>query len=149
MKEQILNVFQELGFLMTDLEELGYGFHYEGNNYLYMPNDKDEDFLSISIPAMLEVTDENIDTVYRVMDKVNAKIKYVKANKMGDNVWLFYERELMGGDDLETTISQMIRHLDSSANFFNGVLKQLTDDVNEDEVNDDNEENEESNDDNE
>ena len=37
MKEQILNVFATLGFQLEEMEGFGYGFQYEGINYLFMP----------------------------------------------------------------------------------------------------------------
>ena len=39
MKEQILNVFATLGFQLEEMEGFGYGFQYEGINYLFMPNE--------------------------------------------------------------------------------------------------------------
>ena len=53
MKEQILNTFAAMGFQLEEMEGFGYGFRYEGINYLYMPNDDDEDFLNIAVPAQL------------------------------------------------------------------------------------------------
>ena len=41
MKEKILNALRELGFELEEMENFGYGFRYEGINYLYMPNDDD------------------------------------------------------------------------------------------------------------
>ena len=59
MKEKILNTFATMGFQLEEMEGFGYGFRYEGINYLYMPNDDDEDFLNLAIPAILEVTEDN------------------------------------------------------------------------------------------
>lgn len=101
MKEQILNTFVTLGFQLEEMEGFGYGFRYEGINYLYMPNDDDEDFLNISIPAIVEVAEDNAQPALMLMDKLNSSLKYVKANRMGDSIWLFYERELYGGEDFE------------------------------------------------
>lgn len=96
MKEKILEAFKALGFEMEDMEGLGYGFQYEGRHYLYMYNEDDEDFLNISIPAVMDLDDENNVGFYQVMDKINGTLKYVKANKLNDSMWLFYERELLG-----------------------------------------------------
>ena len=57
MKEQILNVFATLGFQLEEMEGFGYGFQYEDINYLFMPNEDDEEFLNISVPAILEIND--------------------------------------------------------------------------------------------
>ena len=114
MKEQILNTFAAMGFQLEEMEGFGYGFRYEGINYLYMPNDDDEDFLNIAVPAIVEINDENIHAVHLLMDKLNSTLKYVKANKLGDSMWLFYERELYGGEDFEKLLSRMILHLEAA-----------------------------------
>ena len=113
MKEQILNVFATLGFQLEEMEGFGYGFQYEGINYLFMPNEDDEEFLNISVPAILEINDDNLHAALMLMDKMNSTLKYVKANKLGDGLWLFYERELFGGEDLEKLVSRMILHLEA------------------------------------
>ena len=82
MKEQILNTFAAMGFQLEEMEGFGYGFQYEGINYLYMPNDDDEDFLNIAVPAIVEINDENIHAAHLLMDKLNSTLKYVKANKL-------------------------------------------------------------------
>jgi hypothetical protein len=141
MKEQVLNALQALGFQLEEMEDLGYGFRYEGIDYLYMPNDNDDDFLSISVPGLVEITEENAATTYKVMDRINATVKYVKANKMGRGMWMFYERELFGGEDLEILITRMVLHLESAVNFFRNALERSMDDDEESEDNVDTNEN--------
>ncbi len=101
MKEKILDAFKALGFEMEELEAFGYGFEYEGKHFLYMYNEDDEDFLNLALPAVLDMDDEDNVGFYQVMDKINGTLKYVKANKLNDSMWLFYERELFGGEDLK------------------------------------------------
>ena len=125
MKEQIVNTFAAIGFQLEEMEGFGYGFRYEGINYLYMPNDDDEDFLNIAIPAILEVTEDNAHAVHMLMDKLNSTLKYVKANKLGDSVWLFYERELYGGEDYEKLLSRMILHLEAAINFYRNAMENI------------------------
>lgn len=122
MKEQILDAFKALGFEMEEMEGLGYGFQYEGKHYLYMYNEDDEDFLNISIPAVLDLDDENNVGFYQVMDKLNGTLKYVKANKLNDSMWLFYERELFGGEDLKQVLSRMILHLEAGFMFLHRAM---------------------------
>lgn len=122
MKEKILEAFKALGFEMEDMEGLGYGFQYEGRHYLYMYNEDDENFLNISIPAVMDLDDENNVGFYQVMDKINGTLKYVKANKLNDSMWLFYERELLGGEDLMQVISHMILHLEAGFMFLRRAM---------------------------
>jgi len=143
MKEQILNTFATMGFQLEEMEGFGYGFRYEGINYLYMPNDDDEDFLNIAVPAIVEINDENVHAVHMLMDKLNSTLKYVKANKLGDSMWLFYERELCGGEDYEKLLSRMILHLEAALNFYRNAManiKEELDSTDDDKPSGDNEE---------
>lgn len=129
MKEQILNTFAAMGFQLEEMEGFGYGFRYEGINYLYMPNDDDEDFLNIAVPAIVEINDENAHAAHMLMDKINSTLKYVKANKLGDSVWLFYERELYGGEDFEKLLSRMILHLEAALNFYRNAMANIKEEL--------------------
>ena len=128
MKEQILNVLTTLGFQLEEMGSFGYGFHYEGLNYLYMPYEDDEDFLNIAIPAILDMNDDNKQVALMLADNLNSTVKYVKASKLGDSLWLFYERELFGGEDLEKLVSRMILHLEAAMNFFRNTMAQIRED---------------------
>lgn len=132
MKEQILKVFATLGFQLEEMEGFGYGFQYEGINYLYMPNEDDEEFLNIAVPAILEINDDNTHAALMLMDKMNSTLKYVKANKLGDGMWLFYERELFGGEDLEKLVSRMILHLEAGMNFFRNTMASIKSELEKD-----------------
>ena len=122
MKEKILDAFKALGFEMEELEGFGYGFEYEGKHFLYMYNEDDEDFLNIALPAVLDMDDEDNVGFYQVMDKINGTLKYVKANKLNDSMWLFYERELFGGEDLKQILSRMILHLEAGLMFLRSAM---------------------------
>lgn len=116
MKEKILNAFKSLGFEMEDMEELGYGFDYEGLHYLWMNND-DEEFLNIAIPAVYDKSDSKELEFYQVIDKLNSMLKYVKVNEIGNSMWLFYEREMIGEEDFEKLLPKMIIHLEHAVRF--------------------------------
>lgn len=122
MKEKILEAFKALGFEMEELEGMGYGFDYEGKHFLYMYNEDDEDFLNISLPGVLDIDNENDTTFYQVMDKLNGTLKYVKAYKLNNSMWLFYERELFGGEDLKQVLSRMILHLEAGLMFLRRAM---------------------------
>lgn len=132
MKEQILNIFAMLGFQLEEMDSFGYGFRYEGINYLFMPNEDDEDFLNIAIPAILEINEDNVHAVFMLMDKLNSTLKYVKANKLGDSLWLFYERELFGGEELDKLVSRMILHLEAAMNFFRNTMENIKNELEKD-----------------
>lgn len=117
MKEKILDALRALGFELDDTGDVGFGFNYEGKHYLYLYNENDEDFLNISLPAVLSIDDDDNMDVYKIMDFLNSSLKYVKAYKIKDSVWLFYERELFGGEDLKQLLSHMILHLEAGITF--------------------------------
>lgn len=114
-KEKIIDTFRELGFLLEEIEDREwYSFSYEGNNYLYLYNSEDEEFLSISIPGIFDLKEDNANAFVSLEEMLNSTPKYVKAYKMGNSLWLFYERELLGDEDLKLVVSRMIMHLDAA-----------------------------------
>ena len=123
MKEKILEALKALGFELEEMDGLGYDFQYEGKHYLYMYNEDDEDFLNISLPAVLDIDEENNLDFYKVMDKLNGTFKYVKANKLSDSMWLFYERELFGDEDLKQLLYRMILHLEAALNYLRRAME--------------------------
>lgn len=40
-------------------------------------------------------------------------------------MWLFYERELYGGEDLEKLVSRMILHLEAAMNFYRNAMTNI------------------------
>ena len=55
----------------------GIAFKYEGFNFLYFKDTEDEQYFRLMMPAIFEVTDDNEETVLRVMNDVNSNIKVV------------------------------------------------------------------------
>lgn len=117
MKEKILEAFGYLGFKLEDGGNGGYSFTYEGLNLLFLYNENDEDFLNIALPGIIEADDGKVLQICALMGKINSTLKYVKAYLFGDSVWMFYERELLGGEDLPLVISRMILHLEAGLQF--------------------------------
>ena len=131
MKENLLETLKTLGFEVEDLQ-FGYGFEYEDKHYLFLPQDNDENFLSIALPAVMDIDDEEHAGNYRLMDELNSSMKYVKATRINDNVWLFYERQLFGNEDMEQMLSAMIMALEAAVNKLHNQLQKLMDDDDED-----------------
>lgn len=125
MKEKIMEAFAQLGFNLTEVENLGYAFSYEGINYLYLNSDDDEEFLNISVPGIYEVDEENATTYLAVCEKINSLRKYVKAYTFGDSLWIFYERALIGDENLEEVIRHMILHLAAALVFAHDIKEKI------------------------
>lgn len=125
MKEKIMEAFAQLGFNLTEVENLGYAFSYEGINYLYLNSDDDEEFLNISVPGIYEVDEKNATTYLAVCEKINSLRKYVKAYTFGDSLWIFYERALIGDENMEEVIRHMILHLAAALVFAHDVKEKI------------------------
>lgn len=126
MKEKILNAFKSLGFELEEIEELGHVFMYEGINYIWMSDTDDENFFSIGVPAILDKPDEEEVLFYQLVDKFNRTLKYIKLNIVGDSLWMFYERELFGGEeDLEELASRMIVQLEMAFRYFKKLSREV------------------------
>lgn len=125
MKEKILEAFRELGFQLEETEDIGYSFCYEGMNFLCIYNGNDEEFLNISLPAIYDLENENPLLRWILPEKINSTLKYVKAYAPSDNIWLFYERELLGNEDLAQLISRMIFHLEAAIQFVRKTIKEF------------------------
>ena len=144
MKEKVLDALKALGFETKDFE-IGYGFEFEGSHFLYLPSD-DEQFLSIALPSVHEFDEENELEGYKLMNKVNRQMKYVKATRINGDIWLFFERNLLGEEDLKEVLQQMIFSLEAAHFFMQDWEENAEDDNESDEDEDDNEFNEEEED---
>lgn len=138
MKDKILEAFENLGFNLKDTESLGYTFNYESINYLYMYNEDDEDFLNISVPSIYDLGENNKEKYEALKEKINSTLKYIKAYTLGGSLWLFYERNLLGKEDLEEVIRRMILHLAAALMFARGVIDKMDNGESDDGINDDN-----------
>ena len=125
MNEKILAAFENLGFNLEDIESLGFSFNYEGINYLYMYNEDDEDFLNISVPGIYDLEEDNKENYDALKEKINSTLKYVKAYTLGDSLWIFYERDLLGNEDLEEVIRHMILHLAAALMFARDSIEKI------------------------
>lgn len=138
MKEKILAAFENLGFNLEDNESLGFSFNYEGINYLYMYNEDDEDFLNISVPGIYDLEEDNKENYDALKEKINSTLKYVKAYTLGKGLWLFYERDLLGNEDLEEVIRRMILHLAAALMFARDSIEKIDKDESEEGSDNDN-----------
>ena len=125
MKEKILEAFAELGFQLEQMDDFGYGFSYEGTNFIFMPNADDEEFLNICVPGIYDLEEESPLSFIELMNKINSTLKYIKAYELGKSIWLFYERELFGDEDLAKVISRMILHLEAGLMFYRKAMAEI------------------------
>ena len=120
-----MEVFAELGFKLEQMDAFGYGFSYEGTNFIIMLNSDDEEFLNICVPGIYDLEEESPLTFIELMNKINSTLKYIKAYELGKSIWLFYERELFGDEDLMKVISRMILHLEAGLMFSRKAMSEI------------------------
>ena len=120
-----MEVFAELGFKLEQMDDFGYGFSYEGTNFIIMLNSDDEEFLNICVPGIYDFEEESPLTFIELMNKINSTLKYIKAYELGKSIWLFYERELFGDEDLMKVISRMILHLEAGLMFSRKAMSEI------------------------
>lgn len=112
-REEIMKAFGELGFRLGPIVESEWlSFSYEGNKYMYLSDNEEEEYLNISIPFIYELKDDNFNKFVKLEEWINYAFKCVKTSKRGNNLWLLYERKLQDGEDLKLVISHMIMSLD-------------------------------------
>ena len=124
MKEKILEAFENLGFNLEYNDTLGYSFFYEGINLLYMYNEDDETFLNISVPGIYDLEDGK-ETYDVLKEKINSTLKYVKAYTLCNSLWIFYERDLLGNEDLEDVIRRMVLQLAAALMFARDIIDKI------------------------
>lgn len=139
MKEKILEAFENLGFNLEYNDTLGYSFFYEGINLLYMYNEDDEAFLNISVPGIYDLEDGK-ETYDVLKEKINSTLKYVKAYTLCNSLWIFYERDLLGNEDLEEVIRRMVLQLAAALMFARDVIDKIENGESDKTTDDDNNE---------
>ena len=90
-----------------------------------MYNEDDEDFLNISVPGIYDLEEDNKGHYDALKEKINSTLKYVKAYTIGEGLCLFYERELLGNEDLEEVIRHMILHLAAALMFARDSIEKI------------------------
>lgn len=118
-KEIVIDQLKTMGFEPVNLGDVGVVFRYEDVNYLYMPDDDDEQFLRIVIPHLFEVTEENRVAVLDAMHETGLMLKYAKVCIMYENAaWAIYEHRLTSTDNLAELLEHIIRVLEATAHVF-------------------------------
>ncbi len=115
----------------------GIAFKYEGINFLYFNDPDDEQYFRLMMPAIFEVTEDNEDTVMRVMNDVNGNIKVVKLYTMdmqdedGKNnetsVWVAFEILADTTPELSDIVPRAISLLKGARIAFLAKLEEVAD----------------------
>ena len=81
LNKMMMEFLAEEGFRPHETE-FGIAFKSEGINFLYFKDEDDEQYFRLMMPAIFVVTEDNEETIMRVMNDVNGTIKVVKLYTM-------------------------------------------------------------------
>ena len=116
--------------------EFGIAFKQEGINFLYFKDEDDEQYFRLMMPAIFVVTEDNEDTIMRVMNEVNGTIKVVKLYTMdmedenGKNetsVWVAFEILADTTPELTDIVPRALALLRSARITFLAKLEEVAD----------------------
>ena len=114
----------------------GIAFKSEGINFLYFKDEDDEQYFRLMMPAIFVVTEDNEETIMRVMNDVNGTIKVVKLYTMdmedeqGKNeksVWVAFEILADTTPELSDIVPRAITLLRSARITFLAKLEEVAD----------------------
>lgn len=114
-----------MGFQLEPIADGAYGFRYEMSNMTISFDALDPDFLSLAAPQICEWDEDKAAELLCLIEQVNSMVKYVKAYRVNDDVWLFYEREVFEGDDLERTLVHMVLRLNAALEYARKMMEEL------------------------
>ena len=114
----------------------GIAFKSEGINFLYFKDEDDEQYFRLMMPAIFEVTEDNEETIMRVMNDVNGNIKVVKLytmemedenGKKDTSVWVAFEILADTTPELGDIVPRAINLLQGARIAFLSRLEEIAD----------------------
>lgn len=123
IKDNVLSALSALGFIPEEIEGFGYRFDYEGLTLVYSEEEEDTKCISLMVPNLFDITDENRVAVLETMVKISGKVKYVQPHIMFYNqVWINYQHYLGDNEVTPELIEHMIRVLTYATIKFNKII---------------------------
>ena len=118
-KKNIIKQMARLGFKGAwDEEKSIFAFKFEDINILYLPDEKDVNFLYFAEPKVYEVTEDNRPFVLELMNEVNQILKYAKTFIHEESVWISYEIRLFGNEDIKEVLEHCLHMLEAAHRAF-------------------------------
>lgn len=129
IKDKVLEILYQLGFQPELIDEnFGYRFEYEGLTILYAPEEDDAHTVTLMIPGIFDITDDNRVAVLEAVAALSSKMKFVQPNLTLDSVWLNYQHFLGEHEPAPELIEHMIRVLAVSIVHFHKIINNEGDD---------------------
>jgi hypothetical protein len=135
LNKLMMEFLAEEGFRPHETE-FGIAFKQEGINFLYFKDEDDEQYFRLMMPAIFVVTEDNEDTIMRVMNDVNGTIKVVKLytmdmddenGKSETSVWVAFEILADTTPELSDIVPRALALLRSARITFLAKLEEVAD----------------------
>ena len=136
LNKMMMDYLAEEGFRPHETP-FGIAFKYEGINFLYFNDPEDEQYFRLMMPAIFEVTEDNEETIMRVMNDVNGNIKVVKLYTMDmenedgktkeTSVWVAFEILADSTPELSDIVPRAIVLLKGARIAFLAKLEEVAD----------------------
>lgn len=121
--ELILEQLKIMGFDPVCIDDEKYLFEYKEMKFILTNDSDNEDFLSISIPWVYELTEENKMSVYETANLINTLVRYVKLTIHDEYISMVFEHRLAENEDLEDLLENIIHALSASLSVFLKKMK--------------------------
>ena len=113
--------------IVSNQNELGLNFCYEGWNFLLWNDGDDPLFFRLILPGVFDVTDDNFAEAIMACNNVNWKYKVVKAvlyefedeHDKGTSVWMCFEQLLDAMPQVGELLPRAVHSLIAAAEAFN------------------------------
>ncbi|MBR3452013.1 MAG: hypothetical protein IKH53_01095 [Muribaculaceae bacterium] len=135
LNKLMMEFLAEEGFRPHETE-FGIAFKSEGLNFLYFKDADDEQYFRLMMPAIFVVTEDNEETIMRVMNDVNGSIKVVKLYTMNledeqgkeeTSVWVAFEILADTTPELSDIVPRALALLRSARVSFLARLEEVAD----------------------
>ena len=135
LNKLMMDFLAEEGFRPHETE-FGIAFKQEGINFLYFKDEDDEQYFRLMMPAIFVVTEDNEETIMRVMNEVNGTIKVVKLYTMDledekgvneTSVWVAFEILADTTPELSDIVPRALALLRSARLTFLAKLEEVAD----------------------
>lgn len=123
IQENVLTALSALGFVPEEIEGFGCRFEYEGLTIVYSIDDEDSKCVTLAVPDVFDISDDNRVAVLEAMVKICGKLKFVQPHIMFENqVWLNYQHYAGDNEVTPELIEHMIRVLAFSTITFHKII---------------------------
>ena len=124
IKEQLKEYLAQEG-LRPQEEDYGLYFRYQMLSFIIQWDENDAFFLSISLPSIFSVDENNRSDVLEVINQVNLKLKQIKCVLTDNDVWVTSDQRLDTTPKFEDIIPRNLDMLLGARSAFFDHLRQM------------------------